>query len=222
MVSALPAGIATVADLLRHLGGVSPARVRCCPMPGKARERDVLKVERCEGRLCELVDGTLVEKILGLPKARLIRKISTALDTFMVKRELAFALLESGMTRLGAGLIRIADISCYLLQDNKLPEDPISRIVPALTVEVVSKANTRQEVARKLKEYFLAGTRLAWIIDPRKRQAKVHTAPDEFALLGEDGALDGGEVLPGFRLRLRPLLALLPQPKKRGKRGRKR
>jgi hypothetical protein len=70
----------TVADLLEHLGGVSPARVRFQPWPGTATVRDVIAVHDAENRLCELVDGVLVEKAMGFdesiyldPKRRTVR-----------------------------------------------------------------------------------------------------------------------------------------------------
>ena len=58
-------GYRTVADLHEHLGGVSPSRVRFQPWPGTATVRDVIAVHDVENRLCELVDGVLVEKVMG-------------------------------------------------------------------------------------------------------------------------------------------------------------
>src|SRR6476660_1203053 len=59
----------TAADLLKlidRLGGIDPARVRLRPMPGTATEKDILRAERePQKALCELVDGTLVEKPMG-------------------------------------------------------------------------------------------------------------------------------------------------------------
>jgi hypothetical protein len=40
---------------------------------------------------------------------------------------------------------------------------------------------------------------------PAKRQWRIDTAPDESRLVTEDGAMDGGDVLPGFRLPLSEL-----------------
>ena len=74
-----------------------------------------------------------------------------------------------------------------------------------LVVEVVSKSNTKAEIARKLTEYFAAGTRLAWVVEPKPQTVRVHTAPGEFVVLGIDDSLDGGGVLPGFRLAVRDL-----------------
>ena len=62
---------------------------------------------------------------------------------------------------------------------------------------------TKAEIARKLKEYFAAGSKLAWIVEPKPQTVRVHTAPEDFVVLGQDGWLDGGNVLPGFRLAVR-------------------
>ena len=82
---------------------------------------------------------------------------------------------------------------------------PIAPLVGDLVVEVVSKSNTKPEIARKLREYFAAGSRLAWVVEPKPQTVRVHTAPDEFVVLGVDDWLDGGSVLPGFRLAVREL-----------------
>ena len=48
---------------------------------------------------------------------------------------------------------------------------------------------------------------LAWLIDPKARTVTVHTAVDQFVVLDEKQTLDGGSVLPGFRLPLAKLFA---------------
>ena len=80
MVSVLtpPGPIETLADLLRQLGGISPERVRFRPLPGTATERDVLDVQTREGRLCELVDGVLVEKGIGFRESFLAMALTSA------------------------------------------------------------------------------------------------------------------------------------------------
>jgi Uma2 family endonuclease len=83
----------------------------------------------------------------------------------------------------------------------------ILNVVPDLAVEVLSPSNTKREMEQKRREYFLGGCRLVWEIDPVKRTARVYTAPDESKLVREKGTLDGGDVLPGFRLPLARLFA---------------
>ena len=60
---------------------------------------------------------------------------------------------------------------------------------------------------RKLHDYFTAGVRLVWYIDPRTRSAKSYTAENQFVELAESQSLSGGDVLPGFELPLRELFA---------------
>jgi Uma2 family endonuclease len=60
---------------------------------------------------------------------------------------------------------------------------------------------------RKLQDYFAAGVRLVWYVDPRTRTATVYTGPEQCTLFGESDVLSGGDVLPGFGLPLRALFA---------------
>ena len=55
---------------------------------------------------------------------------------------------------------------------------------------------------RKLGEYFAAGVKLVWMVDPKQRTVRVHTAVDQSVLIKKGQPLDGGAVLPGFVLRL--------------------
>lgn len=55
----------TLKDLLEQLGGIPPSRVLLRPALGQATEADVIAIGRSENRLCELVDGVLVEKPMG-------------------------------------------------------------------------------------------------------------------------------------------------------------
>ncbi len=85
-------------------------------------------------------------------------------------------------------------------------------------MEILSPSNTKGEMALKVREYFLAGVRLVWLVDPRKRTVRVYTAPDQSVRLTEGEALDGGDVLPGLRLPLREVFARTPKARPRKKR----
>ncbi|HKI19701.1 MAG TPA: Uma2 family endonuclease [Isosphaeraceae bacterium] len=70
---------------------------------------------------------------------------------------------------------------------------------------MLSKGNTKPEMTRKLQEYFEAGVRSVWMVNARKRTARLYTAVDQSVLLAEDQLLDGGTILPGFVLPVREL-----------------
>ena len=204
------AGAATIGDLLKRLGNIPATRVRLHPTPGTATERDVIDVLDRENRPCELVEGTLVEKAMGYEESQIASLLSMFLNIFVRQRKLGIVTGADGTIRLFPGLVRIPDVafaswSCF--PDRKRPKDPIPQIAPDLVVEVLSKSNTKAEIARKLSEYFGVGVRLVWLVDIRKETVRVHTAVDQSVLIKKGQVLDGGAVLPGFRLPLDELFA---------------
>jgi Uma2 family endonuclease len=204
----------TVADLLEKLGGVPPERVRLKPLPGTATEEDLIAIQDRENRNCELIDGVLVEKPLGYLGSALAVWISYLLQTFLTQNDLGNLAGESGSTRLMPGLVRIPDVSFISwdrLPGRMIPSEPILGLAPDLAVEVLSPSNAKREMDLKVREYFLAGVRLVWLVDPRKRTVRVCTAPDQSVRLTEGQALDGGDVLPGLRLPLREVFARTPK-----------
>ena len=71
---------------------------------------------------------------------------------------------------------------------------------PDLAVEIRSPSETGPDVVRKVREYLDAGTALVWYADPPRRVVDVHRAGRGPVTLGDGDALDGEDVLPGFRL----------------------
>lgn len=200
----------TVADLLEQLGDIPPNRVRMHPTPGTATEKDVLEIHLREKRLCELVEGVLVEKAMGYYESRLAVTLIHLLETFLDQHDLGIVAGADGMMRLAAGLVRIPDVSFVSwdrLPGRKVPRDPIPDLSPDLAVEVLSKSNTEAEMEHKLLDYFTAGARLVWYIDPQNRTTRVYSSPTQSVLLSEENVLDGGDVLPGFKLPLKELFA---------------
>jgi Uma2 family endonuclease len=206
--------IATLADLLHDLGGIAPDRVRMRPLPGTATEQDVVSIQAKEGRLFELVDGVLVEKAVGFWESVLAVAISSALRAFVLPRKLGVVAGADGMVRLfpRLNLIRMPDViyvSNERLDASSAQGRAVPQLAPDLAVEVLSEGNTVAEMSRKRREYFEAGVRLVWIVDPQLRIVDVYTSIHEFNTLREDQTLDGGDVLPGFTLELRPLFVEL-------------
>jgi Uma2 family endonuclease len=200
----------TMADLLEQLGGVPPERVLVRPAPGTATEKDVIRVHDKEGRLCELVDGVLVEKTVGWYESRVAIVLSYFVEAFLETHDLGIALGADGTFRLMPGLVRIPDVafvSWDQLPNRELPAEPIPDLAPDLAVEVLSASNTKREMDRKVGEYFRAGVRLVWLIDPQSRTAVVYTSPRRRTLVAEGQALNGGSVLSGFSLSLKRLFA---------------
>lgn len=79
---------------------------------------------------------------------------------------------------------------------------PFWTVPPDLAVEVVSPSNTRAEIREKVLEYLDAGSRLVWVVEPRDHSVTTYLSRTDVGVLKGDDALDGFDVLPGFRLRV--------------------
>jgi Uma2 family endonuclease len=165
-------------------------------------------MEASENRLFELVDGVLVEKVMGQYESRIAAVLIFFLEQFLTKHDLGIVYGADATLRLMPHLVRIPDVSFIRwtkLPNRELPAEPIPDLVPDLAVEILSVGNTAEEMRRKLNEYFEAGVRRVWLIDPVLRTADVYTAVNRCRRVKEDQALKGGKVLPGFSLTLREL-----------------
>lgn len=205
---------ATVADLLKNLG-VPAARVRLRPPVGTATELDLIVTNGKKECLVELVDGVLVEKAMGTEEASWAALLVIHLGSFILRHDLGKIYTPDGPFRLAPGLVRLPDVSFVSWARYHEPKHrgEIQAIVPELAVEILSQSNTKREIARKLGEYFAAGVRLAWIVDPKRREVRVHSSGTDFVTLTAADVLDGGDVLPGFRL---PLAEFFDQAERKG------
>ena len=97
------------------------------------------------------------------------------------------------------------------VRTERLPPDEARRgfleLAPDLAVEVISPSDRAREVAAKVRLYLDAGVRLVWTVHPEARTVTVW--PPDAAPRTDTAAedLDGGDVLPGFRLPVAAIFA---------------
>lgn len=220
MSRTLASSYRTFADVLHRLGGISPRRVRFDLKPGRATVRDLIRLHYREEKLYELVDGFLVEKVMGSKESYLALELGRHLGNFLEEEDLGFLLGPDGMLRIMPHLVRIPDLSFISWEkrpDHTIPDEPVPNLSPDLAIEILSHGNTKREMTRKLREYFRSGVRLVWFIDPVARTATVFTSPEDSETLAESQSLDGKDVLPGFKLPLKRLFARLANGRGRSK-----
>lgn len=140
--------------------------------------------------------------------------LARRIGDFVEANNLGVVTGEGGMMRLFPGLVRIPDVAFASWKEfpEGVTDEPVPNVVPALAVEVLSEGNTKQEMDRKLNDYFGAGVRLVWFVEPRKKTVEVFSGKDACTVLNENATLTGGDVLPGFSLSLKSLFA---KPKKK-------
>lgn len=71
---------------------------------------------------------------------------------------------------------------------------------PDLAAEVVSSNDTYTRVTEKALAWLDAGSRMVLIVDPLQRTVTVYRSLDDIRVLTEDATVDGGDVVPGWRL----------------------
>jgi Uma2 family endonuclease len=206
------AQFSNAAEWLSALGDVPLARIMMDPAPGTATEADLLRFVERDKRLCELVDGTLVEKPLGSWEGLVAARVVTFLTIFADAHKLGAVCGDGSPMRMKSKRVRLPDVSFISLARLPTSGDPVFNLSPDLAVEVLSESNTKKEIQLKLREYFKSGTRLAWIIDPSARTTAIyHDAKRVASLVGEDGVLKGEPVLPGLRLAMADLFVNVPR-----------
>ena len=201
----------TLADLVTALGDVPLSRIHIKPAIGTATEADVIALaEQTNKILCELIDGVLVEKGMGSPESFLAGWLITHINNWIIAGGGGRALSPDGMIRLSADQVRMPDVSYFRREQfasGRIPREAIWSLIPDLAVEILSPSNRPGEMQRKREDYFTAGVRLVWEIDPVALTVTVYTSLTESIILSQTDTLTGGDILPRFTLSLTTLFA---------------
>src|SRR5262249_23652585 len=99
-------GLQTLDELVMHLGNIPPSRIPIHPQPGTATSADALEVARREGKLCEVIDGVLVEKPMGYYESRIALILGRYLDEYLEQNDLGIATGADGPLHVNGGQLR--------------------------------------------------------------------------------------------------------------------
>ncbi len=81
-----------------------------------------------------------------------------------------------------------------------------AELAPDLLAEILSPDDRPAEVLAKVADWLAAGTKIVWVIDPDRREARVYRRDGTLTVLGSEASLEGEDVLPGFTSPLRDVL----------------
>ena len=217
--SSIPAGIDTLADLVRWLGDLPIDRICVTPPPGLATERDVLAARRTPERwLCELVGGVLIRKAYDFWAAVLSGQVMCRISDIEQIRRKGAMLAGSMPYRLAPGLVRIPDVS-FIPWDHfpgrKLVDEEIGTIMPTLVLEVVAPSDGEREIERKRDEYFQAGVEEVWIVDSVRKDAAIWSGPTSVQRFEPGDMVRGSAIFPECSISLEKLFECLFHPNNR-------
>jgi len=97
------------------------------------------------------------------------------------------------------------------IRKDRLPDtlpDGFVPLAPDLAVEVLSPSNRASEMNHKIALLFAHGTRLVWVVHPRKHKVDVYRPAEQgvnITFLSVEDTLIGEDVLPDFELALHTL-----------------
>jgi Uma2 family endonuclease len=161
--------------------------------------------------LYEIVDGQVVEKpTMGALQVWIAGRLARWLHRFYPGEEVGQVVSE-GLFVIDRArrLNRRPDVAFVTRErwplDKPTPDTWAWDVVPDLAVEIISATNTADDAVVKTTEYLRAGTRLVWVIYTSLRQIYVYDSPTSVRILQDGDELDGGAVLPGFRVPLTDL-----------------
>ena len=176
---------------------------------------DLLRTPEYNRRRFYLIDGVMYEMSpVKRIHSRLAVRLSMYLELFLEENDLGEAHTELGVyppddrsTLLAPGA---AFVSHARLSDQ--PEDGFLSVMPDLAVEIASPSDTRAQQRRKAQIYLDNGSSLVWIVLPSEKGVEVCRSVDgsrlDIEFVGQDGALSGEDVLPGFKLALTKLFPM--------------
>ncbi|MBA4179325.1 MAG: hypothetical protein C0506_01940 [Anaerolinea sp.] len=84
--------------------------------------------------------------------------------------------------------------------------DGFLTVAPELLIESISPGDHMEYMNRKIAEYLSAGVSLVWVLFPLTRTAHIYRAEGTVTIIPSDGALDGEDVIPGFRCALADIM----------------
>ncbi len=191
------------------------------PAPGSVMTADELERLPDDGHMYELDEGRLV--VLS-PAAYWSGIVAAALGSVIgpfirLHRLGTFAGPDGGLLLARApDTVRAPDFS-YVRRERLtggVPRRGFFAGAPDFAIEVLSPTDRFAAVSRKVHQYLAAGTLLVWVVDPDARTVVIFRPGQVPRIVGEDGVLDGEDLLPGFSLDLAAFWAELDQETETG------
>jgi len=165
----------------------------------------------------EVIDGVRVEQEpMGAFESVLASWLCHLINSFAAGKKLGLAVSETlFMLNAARNLQRRPDVA--FVSYARWPAPVVAReaawsVAPDLAVEIVSPTNLAEEIDRKITHYFQAEVRLVWVFYPESGRIYVYQSPTHVSILERTDTLDGGDVLPGFRLPIAQVYEAVAKP----------
>jgi len=162
------------------------------------------------GKRVELVRGRLVvREPPGTRHGAIAANLAYYLSDFARRRGAGIVLAQDTGFKIAADpdTVRAPDVG-FLTRERvtQVPERGYAALAPDLVAEIVSPGDAPTELLAKIADWLGAGSRLVWVIDPERTEARIYRKDGSVRVLSATGELDGEDVLPGFVCPLKDVL----------------
>lgn len=165
-----------------------------------------------DGKRRELVAGQIVEwDVTSVEHGYIAAVLARIIGLFVVQHRLGIVATNDALVRIQGSEADTRGVDVAFFARGRIPRDrraAATSIAPDLVIEILSPSDRAGPVQQKTRDWLQAGVRLLWYIDPETGITAVHQG-ERTAYVDTDDTLSGGEVLPGFTLRLRDIFDVL-------------
>ncbi len=153
-----------------------------------------------QGKLLELIEGGIIEKVASFTPSKIGSRINRFVGNFVDEQNLGYVTGADGSYVMSDKNSFMPDVA-YISRE-RLPEEPHreAHVPPDFAVEVKSPTDSKREMRKKAEKYLAFGTKLVWLVFPDEQEVEVYDGDKDVQNFGMDAVLNGGDVLPGFRL----------------------
>ncbi len=168
---------------------------------------DLLEMPEEPGKQVELINGEIVEMSPANARHGLIAgQVYDAIKHHAQHRDLGLVMGDNVgyVLRRDPDHVRAPDVS-FVAWNSAPRADELDRFIegaPTLAVEIVSPNDRATDIHERVQDYLGAGSQQVWVLWPRTRSASVYIPDGTGRELGPDAILDGGDVLPGFSVKV--------------------
>lgn len=156
----------------------------------------------------EYIGGEIVEVVSNPLSSKTAVRFSTFMGMYLLQHDIGHLTgADGGYVVSGEKYIPDVGFISYARQPQLDYYEGYNPNPPDLAVEVLSPGNDADNMRVKIANYLAAGT-WVWVFNPSEQKVEVYVPGQPVRILGLHDGLDGGEVLPGFRL---PVKDIFPQ-----------
>ncbi len=162
-----------------------------------------------DGALYEVVDGVVVgTSSMGAYPVKLATTLGIHLGIHLLAHPSGQISIE-GLFRIDARNQKRPDVAFISHErwprGRRPPDGDPWEVIPDLAIEVISKSDLAWDVLAKVRHYLDAGVRAVWLVYPKEEVIHIYESFANIRVLTRADELDGGDVIPGFRLPLASL-----------------